>query len=145
MCLSASLTVKAATLFDESYTHPGAGGLALGSTQYLQTSWTQSTEFTDVTIPAWLFGDLVDGNFVAATGTACLTSTALGSPISRTFNFPTVAGAPLVGLFSGLTLQPGTYYLTLSTQSATGGSWSDSLNGSGGSLVDNRPPVSSIP
>jgi hypothetical protein len=38
-------------------------------------------------------------------------------------------GATLVALFSGLDLQPGTYFLTLAAFGTIGGGWSDSLNG----------------
>jgi hypothetical protein len=111
--------------------NPGAGGVVVASTQYLQESWTQNTSYTNVNISAWLFGDLGPGGFVPRPGTAYLTSSVPGAPeLVQTFVFPDPgpnASAVNMTLFSGLTLPAGTYFLTLASTDPEGGGWADCL------------------
>jgi hypothetical protein len=79
-----------------------------------QSSWTQTTTYTGVTIQATL--DSCGGT---VTGTAYLTlnGTAVGNQIAvnnaASVNPGAGGGDGTVTLFSGLTLGPGTYYLTI--------------------------------
>lgn len=80
-----------------------------------QSSWTQSGTYTGVTIQA-----TIESCFGPATGTAYLTmnGTALANQVavnnSLSVNGGTNGADTTVTLFSGLTLGPGTYYLTIS-------------------------------
>ena len=114
---------------------PAPGGSAVCSTQYLQTSWTQSAGYTNVTISAWLFGTYTNGGYTPSSGTAYLTSTVPGEYWEYSFVFPDPQNSTQVVLFSGLNLKAGTYFLTLVSSDPVGGGWSDSLNGGPGSTT----------
>jgi hypothetical protein len=104
------------------------------SSFYQQTSWSQSADYTNVAISAWLFGTTGPGGYVPSAGTAYLTSTLPGVSLQHALVFPDPAGlATHMLLFSGLYLQAGTYYLTLASSDPFGGGWSDDLNGGPGS------------
>ncbi len=97
---------------------PNAGDV-LTSTGVGAVSWTQSTSFHDVEILA-LVDSAPDG--ASDIGTAYLTTglgpgTTLADQIAST-SFPIPSTNMYVLLFSGLTLGPGTYYLSLTS---TGG------------------------
>ena len=76
-----------------------------------QSSWTQTGTYTSVTIQATL--ESCEG---PATGTAYLTmnGTAMANQIAINSTLSTSSSDAVVTLFSGLTLGPGTYFLTIS-------------------------------
>jgi hypothetical protein len=111
------------------------GGSAVAATQYLQSSWTQSTGYTNVTISAWLLGTYTNGGYTPSTATAYLTSSALGEYSQDSFVFPYPQYSTQVVLFTGLNLKAGTYFLTLASSDPIGGSWTDSLNGGPGTTI----------
>jgi hypothetical protein len=110
-------------------------------------SWTQSTSFQEVDISAMVGGP------ASAIGTAYLTTslgpgTTLADQIARTsFSFPPTVS--YVRFFSGLTLGPGTYYLSLTSTGGIAideGGWAcvDQCN-PGGATVVLAPGVSRNP
>ena len=104
-----------------------AGGLAVTDQQYIRASWTQTIEFDNVTVSAWLSGIIHNGAYFPTFGTAYLTSSA-NERWQTPFQFPdpgTLTRAQKFTLFSGLKLQAGTYYLTLAGANYLGGIWSD--------------------
>lgn len=123
----------------------------------LAVTWSQTTTYTGVTITAML--NITDTNPAGAPGTAYLT-TSLGpgaanfvAPVS--FNVPVTQTTPApVTLFTGLTLPPGTYYLTISNATSNNLGWAFvsgggtpttgsgvTLNGGGqGDVQDNAAP-----
>jgi hypothetical protein len=109
LCLCA-LPASAQTIINVTGTSAGEDN-ELATTQ---SSWTQTATYTNVTIQATL-----DSCAFTASGTAYLTlnGTALANQIatngSVSFNGGIFGGDAVVTLFSGLTLGPGTYYLTI--------------------------------
>src|SRR6185295_321233 len=93
--------------------HPVTGGLAVTDSQFLQTSWFQPDEYSDVFISASVFGIFVGGQYVPTSGTAYLTSdTAIR--LQHSFVFPNpLDGAAQILLFSDLHLPAAWYFLTL--------------------------------
>lgn len=82
-----------------------------GIRQYLRTSWSQADSYQNVSISALLFRNAL----TSSPGTAFLTSTN-GDYYEQDFTFadlPVPQGGQPTQLFSGLTLGPGTYTLTL--------------------------------
>src|ERR1700680_4967527 len=137
LVIAGSVFVKANTIALASNPSPDPGGLLISSSEYVQTSWSQSGGYTNVAISAWLFGTFVNGQYVPSTGTAYLTSTLPGVSLQEAFVFPNSTGdyATSLLLFSGLNLGAGTYFLTLACVDPIGGGWSDSLNGGPGTAV----------
>jgi len=88
------------------------GGTSGSNNAFLAVSWTQTGTFNNVTIAALLESGLPTVN----TGTAYL-SNKLGSGATalHTFDISTNNNDPntLITLFTGLTLGPGTYYLSI--------------------------------
>lgn len=92
----------------------------VGFEQWLGVSWTQAVRYTNVSISATLGNLFILPNPLVTTGTAYLT-TQVGAGTnaashqlsSAAFVTPAVQGTTVVTLFSGLTLNPGTYFLTL--------------------------------
>ncbi len=106
LCLGA-LSASAQTIISVTGTSAGTDNEdAVG-----QVSWTQTTTYTGVTIQA-----TIESCAGGATGTAYLTlnGTALANQIAVNNALSVGTGDSTVTLFSGLTLGPGTYYLTLS-------------------------------
>lgn len=117
-CLLASaLGANAGTIL--SVTGPNDQNLGLDSQQAVGISFSLSSVWTGVSVSAMLVGG------TGPTGEAWLTSavgpgTTSASQIAfTTFSLPSPQAS--VDLFSGLTLAPGTYYLTLFNSAATGG------------------------
>ncbi len=116
-------SVSAVTIASQGNPTPfDNAGLAVTSIEGDEVSWTSLNRYENVSISALLFGPSV-----LVTGTAYLnTQIGLGASTSTQIassNFNFVQGDANIQLFSGLTLEPGTYYLVLSTQSTTGGGW----------------------
>jgi hypothetical protein len=98
----------------------GGNGVPTGSisqTQWDGVHWSMSDTYTNVSISVGL------STLFAASGVAYLTTqlgpgtTVADEVASTAFTFPT--GSPsTVNLFSGLTLGPGDYYLTLTTEAS---------------------------
>jgi len=102
-------------MFGEVIVSDTAGGTSGSNSAFLAVSWTQTGTFDDVKIQAPLESDTP--NF--ATGTAYL-SNKLGSGAGNgnvldTFSISTNNNDPstLITLFTGLTLGPGTYFLSI--------------------------------
>ncbi len=109
LCLGAC-SAGAQTVISVTGTSAGTDNeLAVG-----QSSWTQTATYTGVTIQATL--ESCSG---LATGTAYLTlnGTAAGNQIAINNALSVNTGDTPTTLFTGLTLGPGTYYLTLSPTS----------------------------
>jgi hypothetical protein len=105
----------------------GTGGTAImgqyqppssGGGQFVVTRWSQMRTYTNVsiTVPLYLFGSAATGNPGTYHGTAYLT-TSIGPGTTTAVASTSFVGsntAPqTVQLFSGLTLGPGNYFLTL--------------------------------
>jgi hypothetical protein len=110
----------AAPVFGEVIVSDTAGGTSGSISDFLAVSWTQTGTFNNVAIEAPLESDTP--NF--ATGTAYL-SNKLGAGAGNgnvldTFNISTNNNDPstLISLFTGLTLGPGTYYLSIQPSSS---------------------------
>jgi len=105
----------AAPIFGEVIVSDSAGGTSASNTAFLAVSWTQTGTFDDVTIAAALESGLP----LQATGTAYLSNKlgtgAGGGNVLDTFAVSTNNNDPglLITLFTGLTLGPGTYYLSI--------------------------------
>lgn len=88
--------------------------------------WTQTETYTDVSISAYLSSSGFDGD---GSGTVYLTNaigpgTTMANEIAQiSLSGLPSAPAPATNLFSGLTLGPGTYYLTSSDGSLPGLAW----------------------
>jgi hypothetical protein len=110
----------AAPMFGDVIVSEAQGGDGGSHTGFLAVSWTQTGTFNNVSIEAQLESDTPN----IAMGTAYL-SNKLGSGAGNgnvldTFNISTNNNDPslLIPLFSGLTLGPGTYYLSINESSA---------------------------
>jgi len=95
-----------------------------------QSSWTQTGTYTGVTIQA-----TIESCFGTATGTAYLTlnGTAAGNQVAVNNSLSVTPTSAVVTVFSGLTLGPGTYYLTLvgsSSNECAGLIWQNIASGS---------------
>jgi hypothetical protein len=104
--------------------NPIAGWVVIFNGQAFASSWTQSNSFTNVTVSAGLSSFGVPGQ----TGRAYLTrrlgpdTTPADQVASAQFAFPLEAGD--VPLFTGLTLLPGRYYLSMIGNGDSGSGWS---------------------
>lgn len=96
------------------------GAPAIMGNQYLMMSWTASQAYADVVISAPLYTISQDHNGIVAyltnqigPGTTAasneIASINMNIPVNETATYPIAD----VTLFSGLSLEPGTYYLTL--------------------------------
>jgi hypothetical protein len=111
-----------------------AGGLAAGTSQWVYASWESTESYTDVNIEAYL------GPYHGGVGTAWLTNivgwgTPNGSELYKS-NFTELeieASPTWVVLFSGLTLNPGRFYLVIGGDGAVwyDGSLSTVVTGAG--------------
>lgn len=100
-------------------------GLAVSEQEALSVSWTQTESYTGVSIYAPLGkGAANDANSVYAylTNQVGLGTTA-ANQIAQSVVYFSAALDPTVQLFSGLTLGPGTYYLTVWSPTMAGGGW----------------------
>src|SRR5438874_8505894 len=103
---------------------PYGGWVVIYNGQAYASSWTQTGRYTNVTITARLtsFGR-TDQTGRAYLTTALGPGTTVSSQIAFTsFTFPLTLSE--VTLFSGLTLEPGTYYLSMVGNSDSGSGWS---------------------
>src|SRR5215468_1185930 len=121
--VSASLSYADLLLISQS--GPGTGSWTVGTQASESASWISSFGYSDVKISAKLIG--------TATGTAYLT-TRIGPGTSAA---DLLASAPFtensstlewVRLFSGLTLGPGTYYLTLGSPAPCCSGWGNTFD-----------------
>jgi len=110
-----------------SQTGPGTGSWTTGAQESNAVSWVSSFAFSDVKIFAKLSG--------VGVGTAYLTTqigpttTAADLLAIAPFTANSTTGPEWVGLFSGLTLEPGTYFLTLgSLEGAFCGGWGNTFS-----------------
>ena len=118
-CLMAAPAFPANAITVVSVAPGSPGSPALSSSQFLMENWTSTVAFTDVTISAFVYSE--DG--ADTTATAYLTTqtgagaawATLVAQASVTLPVGSVGSTPELQLFSGLTLPPGTYYLTLAT------------------------------
>jgi|HubBroStandDraft_4_1064222.scaffolds.fasta_scaffold340615_2 hypothetical protein len=105
----------AAPMFGDVIVSDGQGGSGGSKSAFLAVSWTQTGTFNNVSIEAQLESDTPD----IAMGTAYLSNKigagAGNGNVLDTFNVSTNNNDPsaLISLFSGLTLGPGTYYLSI--------------------------------
>jgi hypothetical protein len=119
--LCAALPSRADTIID---TGAGANGPSVNGGQFESQGWTQTDTYDDASISVALFSWTPGYTFNV---TAYLTNTigplTLSPPIaSTTFSGETPDSNPQTFLlFSGLTLGPGTYFLTLSSTDNNGG------------------------
>jgi hypothetical protein len=103
--------------------NPIAGWVVIFNGQAFASSWTQSNSFTNVTVSAGLSSFGVPGQ----TGRAYLTrrlgagTTPADEVASAQFAFPLETGD--VPLFTGLTLLPGRYYLSMIGNGDSGSGW----------------------
>jgi hypothetical protein len=102
----------------------GGGGAAVTDFQFLSDGWSQTKTYVGVSISA----ELPSFPPPVSSGTAYLT-TRIGSGTtpsdqiaSTNFAFPP-SFSPRITLFSGLTLPPGTYFLTISAAPGSAGGW----------------------
>ena len=107
ICAPAVALAAPITILSIENSNPSATGIVVSSTSYLQATWSQTVNYSDVNISAWLFGDIVNGSYLPASGTAYLTSTSLPGTLQASFTFPDAVTDVL--LFSGLNLSAGTY------------------------------------
>lgn len=118
--LSATLPAAADTIIE---TGVGAYGPSVNGDQFESQGWTQTQTYDDVSISIELFSWLPGNTFNI---TAYLTN-----EIGPSATFPALASTSFSGetpdhtpqsflLFSGLTLGPGVYYLTLSSTDSAG-------------------------
>lgn len=114
-------SLQAATVV--AVTGPTAGGYTLSSGQTLGISWIQTSSYINVSVAAEV------GAFSGAgIGNAYLTTqvgsgTTISSQIATaSFSFPG-STFPALTLFTGLSLAPGTYFLTISAPASTVGVW----------------------
>ena len=104
--------------------NPAHGWVVIYNGQAFASSWTQSNSFTNVSVSAELSSFGVPGQ----TGRAYLTrrlgpdTTTDHEVASAQFAFPLEAGD--VRLFTGLTLTPGRYYLSMIGNGDSGSGWS---------------------
>jgi hypothetical protein len=142
ICLAAFCVVASAeVIVDVSNGNLPYGPNVLNS-QAVQLYWTQSQEFEDVSISVPLFWD----NSEAFDITAYLTSTSgpgtSPPPIaSASFSAPGSTAPIEALLFSGLTLDPGTYYLTLFGSQPSGPIWLGVQPSVGPSVIITAPGV----
>jgi hypothetical protein len=118
-----SLTILAALaffpaanpLFGEVIVSDTLGGSTGSENAFLAVSWTQTGTFDNVSIKAGLESNLP----TLSSGTAYLSdklgSGAMSADVLYTFAVSTNNNTPstMISLFSGLTLGPGTYYLSI--------------------------------
>ena len=127
VCLCSAISLlPGATII--SATFPPGGSSAIYALQAVWVSWSQNISYDNVAITA----DLSSGS-QGATGTAYLTNAigpgANSSNLLGTTNYslqPSDPGLQNTSLFSGLTLGPGTYYVTLWSPcffNCSGGNW----------------------
>jgi hypothetical protein len=96
----------------------GAPGGTFDYSGAAQTSWSQTGTYTGVTIQATLvscFGPETGTAYLTVNGTSIANQVAVNNGLS--INGGTNGATAVVTLFSGLTLGPGTYYLTLNPSS----------------------------
>lgn len=109
-----------------SETGPVSVGYALYADEAITTSWSSLNGYNNVSIFATLSNGLNNSD-VANSGVAYLTDsvgpgTNSASEIAvASFTFPSLPTQ--VQLFSGVNLLPGTYYLTLFSDTSQGGGW----------------------
>lgn len=105
-------------------------GLLLNEQEALSVSWTQTSSYSSVSIFAPLGqGGANDANPVYAYLTDRVgIGTTQANEIAKSLVYFTPATDPTVQIFSGLTLGPGTYYLTLWSPIMAGGGWAFSTN-----------------
>jgi hypothetical protein len=125
------------TIVSVTNANPIAMGYGVADTEFLQSSWSQTNDYTGAALSAWLFGDFVGGVYVPTSGTAYLTSDQ-GLNLTKNFTFPDPSGivAFKVLLFSSVNLPAATYFLTLSAPDTYGGAWASDLQQSSTILLD---------
>jgi hypothetical protein len=133
VCLAAFCVVASAeTIVNVSSVHIGNFGPEVYSGQAIQLYWTQSQEFEDVSISVPLLSPTISLGSLNPSApldvNAYLTSTSgpgtLSPPVaSASFSAPASVIPVDALLFSDLTLDPGTYYLTLYSSQPSGPLW----------------------
>jgi hypothetical protein len=108
-----------------SQTGPGTGSWTTGLQESNAASWSSPFTYSDVKISAKLIG--------TATGTAYLTTkigpTTTSADLLKSAPFTENSNVPeWVMLFSGLTLGPGTYYLTLGSPAPCCSGWANTFD-----------------
>jgi hypothetical protein len=100
-------------------------GLAVNEQEALSVSWTQTKSYAGISIYAPLGqGAANSANPVYAYLTDRVgVGTTTANQIAQSLVYFSPAADPTVQLFSGLTLGPGTYYLTLWSPVMAGGGW----------------------
>jgi len=99
---------------------PGTpGGPALSASQFLMETWTSTVAFSSVSISAFVSSQTADNTAATAYLTTQTGAGANGATLVAQANLTLPVGpagtTPELQLFSGLTLPPGQYYLTLAT------------------------------
>lgn len=111
-------------------------GLPADIHEALSVSWTQTYGYTNVNISAAItqgVASYINPVYAYLTNSVG-PGTTEGNEIATTLVYPSTRADPTVQLFSGLTLGPGTYYLTL---------WSP-LRGGVGWLFSSNPPTPTL-
>ncbi len=119
LVVASPTAVRAATIV--AVTGPGDFAFVVDDNDTLFTSWTQTSTFTDVTIAALIANGPDPGVAYLTTQIGPLTTAAAHEVASAAFAFPSTSTPTMTTVLSGLTLGPGTYFLTLAT--AGGASW----------------------
>ena len=105
------------------YADPGTlAGDAINAGQWLRASWTVTREYRNVAITVPLRSWTDGQTFTLAAWLTSGTGPGAPDPIAMT-SYTNATNSPTwlnVSLFSGLSLGPGTYYLTLSSNDAAG-------------------------
>ena len=142
ICLAAFCVVASAEVIVDVSNGYLQQGPNVDNLDAIQLYWTQSQEFEDVSISVPLFS----ANSAAFDINAYLTSTSgpgtSPPPIAGTSFSAAGSTAPIEALlFSGLTLGPGTYYLTLYGSQPSGPIWLGVQPNAGPSVITTAPGV----
>jgi hypothetical protein len=120
-----------------SQSGPDVGDFTLDPGQTLAVSWTSSQSFTNVTVDVTLDGVVANGTTIQAYLTDNIGASATAADVLYSNSFANVSGPQdeTYTVFSGLTLDAGTYYLVLFDGSESAAWW-----GSEGSEVQTSDP-----
>lgn len=120
-------SISAATIASVGNPNPNyIPGFGVNEQYALSVSWTQTKSYTDVSVYAPLGkGGANDSNpaYAYLTNRVGLGTTA-ANEIAKSVVYFSPAADPTIQLFNGLTLGPGSYYVTLWSPVMAGGGWS---------------------
>lgn len=120
--LAVALAAQSATIVSVSGPVNFSG--SVGSNQAQTAGFTTSQTYTNLTISAFLSGPAAQ-TYNAYLTTAIGPGTTVASQVATlSQNFPGFSPASVTPIFTGLTLAPNTYYLTIFNPATTNGAWS---------------------